>query len=60
VLAVLQHLLPAVRRPAPALGGRVRPAAEEAPAQKSDQASDFTHFMPKPRAGNVEVWLPAW
>jgi hypothetical protein len=24
-----------------------------------DQASDFTHFLPKPRPGNVEVWLPA-
>jgi RNase P/RNase MRP subunit p29 len=24
-----------------------------------DHASDFTHFLPKPRAGNVEVWLPA-
>jgi hypothetical protein len=24
-----------------------------------DHASDFTHFAPKPRPGNVEVWLPA-
>jgi sulfocyanin len=24
-----------------------------------DHASDFTHFLPKPRPGNVEVWLPA-
>jgi hypothetical protein len=24
-----------------------------------DQASDFTHFVPKPSPGNVEVWLPA-
>jgi hypothetical protein len=24
-----------------------------------DQASDFTHYLPKPRPGNVEVWLPA-
>jgi hypothetical protein len=24
-----------------------------------DQASDFTHFLPKPRPGSVEVWLPA-
>jgi hypothetical protein len=23
-----------------------------------DQASDFTHFLPKPSPGNVEVWLP--
>jgi hypothetical protein len=23
------------------------------------RASDFTHFLPKPRQGNVEVWLPA-
>jgi hypothetical protein len=31
---------------------------EEAPSQAPDEASDFTHFMPKPRQGNVEVWLP--
>jgi hypothetical protein len=24
-----------------------------------DRASDFTHFVPKPRPGSVEVWLPA-
>ena len=24
-----------------------------------DRSSDFTHFLPKPRPGNVEVWLPA-
>jgi hypothetical protein len=24
-----------------------------------DHASDFTHFVPKPRPGSVEVWLPA-
>jgi hypothetical protein len=24
-----------------------------------DHASDFSHFLPKPRPGNVEVWLPA-
>jgi hypothetical protein len=23
-----------------------------------DRASDFTHFVPKPRPGTVEVWLP--
>ena len=23
-----------------------------------DHASDFTHFVPKPRPGSVEVWLP--
>jgi len=28
-------------------------------APAPDQASDFTHFAPKPRPGNVEVWLPA-
>ncbi len=33
---------------------------EETPSQAPDDASDFTHFMPKPRPGNVEVWLPAW
>jgi hypothetical protein len=32
---------------------------EEAGARAPGQASDFTHFMPKPRPGNVEVWLPA-
>jgi hypothetical protein len=31
---------------------------EETPSQAPDDASDFTHFMPKPRPGNVEVWLP--
>jgi hypothetical protein len=24
-----------------------------------DEAADFSHFSPKPRRGNVEVWLPA-
>jgi hypothetical protein len=32
---------------------------KEAPSRAPDQASDFTHFIPKPRPGNVEVWLPA-
>jgi hypothetical protein len=32
---------------------------EETPSQAPDEPSDFTHFMPKPRPGNVEVWLPA-
>jgi hypothetical protein len=32
---------------------------EDAGARAPDQASDFTHFTPKPRPGNVEVWLPA-
>jgi hypothetical protein len=31
---------------------------EETPSQAPDEPSDFTHFMPKPRPGNVEVWLP--
>jgi sulfocyanin len=31
---------------------------EDAPSQAPDEASDFTHYMPKPRPGNVEVWLP--
>jgi hypothetical protein len=30
---------------------------EERPSQAPDDASDFTHFVPKPRPGNVEVWL---
>ena len=37
------------------LGGFLEDAASRAP----DHASDFTHFVPKPRPGNVEVWLPA-
>jgi Calx-beta domain len=37
----------------------VRRFFEETPSQAPDEASDFTHFMPKPRPGNVEVWLPA-
>jgi hypothetical protein len=32
---------------------------QQAGARAPDQASDFTHFMPKPRPGNVEVWLRA-
>jgi hypothetical protein len=32
---------------------------EEGKALAPDHASDFTHFLPKPRPGNVEVWLPA-
>jgi hypothetical protein len=32
---------------------------QEAGARAPDDASDFTHFMPKPRPGNVEVWLRA-
>jgi hypothetical protein len=32
---------------------------ENAGAPAPDHASDFTHFIPKPRPGNVEVWLPA-
>jgi hypothetical protein len=31
---------------------------EERPSQAPDETSDFTHFVPKPRPGNVEVWLP--
>ena len=31
---------------------------EDAPSQAPDEASDFTHYVPKPRPGNVEVWLP--
>jgi hypothetical protein len=32
---------------------------EQTALRAPDQASDFTHFEPKPRPGNVEVWLPA-
>jgi hypothetical protein len=35
--------------------GRFEGGASLAP----DRASDFTHFVPKPRPGSVEVWLPA-
>jgi hypothetical protein len=31
---------------------------ESAPARAPDQATDFTHYQPKPPAGNVEFWLP--
>jgi hypothetical protein len=37
------------------LGRFLEGAASRAP----DHATDFTHFTPKPRSGNVEVWLPA-
>jgi hypothetical protein len=30
---------------------------EETPSLAPDEASDFTHYVPKPRPGNVEVWL---
>lgn len=30
----------------------------EAPDLAPEAASDFSHFSPKPRLGNVEVWLP--
>jgi Sulfocyanin (SoxE) domain/Calx-beta domain len=32
---------------------------EERTSLAPDHASDFTHYLPKPRPGNVEVWLPA-
>jgi hypothetical protein len=32
---------------------------KRAPFLAPEHASDFTHFEPKPRPGNVEVWLPA-
>jgi hypothetical protein len=31
---------------------------EDTPSQAPDEASDFIHYVPKPRPGNVEVWLP--
>jgi len=37
------------------LGRFFQRAASGAPVH----ASDFTHFVPKPRPGNVEIWLPA-
>jgi hypothetical protein len=32
---------------------------EEETSLAPDHASDFTHYLPKPRPGTVEVWLPA-
>jgi hypothetical protein len=32
---------------------------DDAGARALKQASDFTHFLPKPRPGNVEIWLSA-
>jgi hypothetical protein len=32
---------------------------EEGTSAAPDDASDFTHFVPKPRPGTVEVWLAA-
>jgi hypothetical protein len=32
---------------------------EEGTSSAPDHASDFTHFVPKPRPGNIEVWLTA-
>ena len=32
--------------------------AEGGTSLAPDHASDFTHFLPKPRPGSVEVWLP--
>jgi hypothetical protein len=32
---------------------------DEGTSLAPDHASDFSHFLPKPRPGNVEVWLPA-
>jgi hypothetical protein len=31
---------------------------EEETSLAPDHASDFTHYLPKPRPGNVEFWLP--
>jgi hypothetical protein len=31
---------------------------EEGTSRAPDHASDFTHYLPKPRPGNVEFWLP--
>ena len=31
---------------------------EGMPERAPHQASDFTHYTPRPRPGNVEVWLP--
>ena len=29
------------------------------PDRAPSEATDFTHYMPKPRPGNVEIWLPS-
>jgi hypothetical protein len=35
----------------------VRAFFVKAPGRAPDQATDFTTFSPKPRRGNVEIWL---
>ncbi len=46
--AASQRLIEALRR-----------FSEQGTSLAPDHASDFTHFVPKPRPGSVEVWLPA-
>ena len=46
----------------PGAGSWSRPSAAfyaKAPGRAPDEAADFSHFSPKPRRGNIEVWLPA-
>jgi hypothetical protein len=31
----------------------------KAPGRPPDEVANFSHFSPKPRRGNIEVWLPA-
>jgi hypothetical protein len=40
------------------LVGELARFAEGGTSLAPDHASDFTHFLPKPRPGSVEVWLP--
>jgi hypothetical protein len=42
-----EHLVEAVER-----------FLDDAQSQSPQRATDFTHYTPKPRPGNVEVWLP--
>jgi hypothetical protein len=32
--------------------------SDDARSRSPQRATDFTHYNPKPRPGNVEVWLP--
>jgi hypothetical protein len=48
------HDRPGSRRLVEAIGSFFAGAPDLAP----ETASDFSHFSPKPRLGNVEVWLP--
>ena len=41
------------------LVGAIAAFYAKAPGRAPDEAANFSHFSPKPRRGNIEVWLPA-